>query len=456
MIKINSLNRLTIHLDHLIKGRLWLKVVIGLVLGAGLGVLINPATGILGQQTSLWLANWLDLPGQLFLRLVQMIMIPLIIASIITGIVSNSSDNIKSFGLKLLGYFLFTTAISIIIGLSLTLLIKPGKYIYTLGGFPNSGDESLSLEETTSLSENLPTSISKLIPNNPLESILTGEMLAVVIFTLIIGIAITQLQKNTAKPIIRFTEAIQKICMIIVSWAMLLVPFAVFGLMAALLSRIGLDIFIGLGYYMLVILLGLFVLFLFYMVLIVIIGKNPFTFLKAIREPQLLAFSTSSSAAVMPLSMKTADEKLGVSSNISDFVIPIGATINMDGTAMSQCATTLFMAQAYGMELSIVNLLLLTLTVVGASIGTPAIPGGGIIILASVLQSVGIPMGGIIVIVGLDRILGMFKTAVNVTGDLTACVVFDKYYGTGVKDAKETLIATEPLAAKSILDNKLR
>jgi len=214
---------------------------------------------------------------------------------------------------------------------------------------------------------------------------------------------------------------------------MLLVPYAVFGLMAALLSRIGLDIFIGLGYYMLVILLGLFILLIFYMVLLLVIGKNPLTFLKAIREPQLLAFSTSSSAAVMPISMKTADEKLGVSSNISDFVIPIGATINMDGTAMSQCATTLFMAQAYGMELSIVNLLLLTLTVVGASIGTPAIPGGGIIILASVLQSVGIPVGGIIVIVGLDRILGMFKTAVNVTGDLTACVIFDKFFGTGLK-----------------------
>jgi len=433
MLKIKSLNSLSVHLDRLIKGRLWLKVIIGLILGVGLGLVINPSTGLVAQKTSLWLANWLDLPGQIFLRLVQMIMIPLIIASIITGIVSNSIENIKSFGLKLLLYFLFTTTISIIIGITLTYIIKPGKYIYDLGGFPSNSEQSLSLEEKTSLQENLPTTISKLIPNNPLESILTGEMLAVVVFTLLIGIAITQLQTKTARPIIRFTEAIQKICMIVVSWAMLLVPYAVFGLMAALLSRIGLDIFIGLGYYMLVILLGLFILLIFYMVLLLVIGKNPLTFLKAIREPQLLAFSTSSSAAVMPISMKTADEKLGVSSNISDFVIPIGATINMDGTAMSQCATTLFMAQAYGMELSIVNLLLLTLTVVGASIGTPAIPGGGIIILASVLQSVGIPVGGIIVIVGLDRILGMFKTAVNVTGDLTACVIFDKFFGTGLK-----------------------
>lgn len=440
MLEFNTLNHLTVHLENLIKGRLWLKVIIGLVLGAGLGVLINPATDLVSTTFSETSANWLELPGQIFLRLVQMIMIPLIFASIITGIVSNTSENLKSFGLKLLLYFLLTTIVSIIIGLSLTLLMKPGQYIFELGGFPNSGDPLPISGAATDLTKNIPKAISNLVPNNPLESILTGEMLAVVIFTVIIGIAITQLNKDTANPIIRLTSAIQKICMIVVSWAMILVPYAVFGLMAALLSRIGLDIFIGLGYYMLVILLGLFLLLVFYMGLLLLIGRNPLTFLKAIREPQLLAFSTSSSAAVMPISMKTADEKLGVSSNISDFVIPIGATINMDGTAMSQCATTLFMAQAYGMELSMMNLLLITFTVVAASIGTPAIPGGGIIILASVLQSAGIPMDGIIVIVGLDRILGMFKTAVNVTGDLTACLVFDKFFGSKNNPQKQQII----------------
>ena len=263
-----------------------------------------------------------------------------------------------------------------------------------------------------------------------MESILTGEMLGVVIFTIIIGVAITQLKEGTARPIIRFSEAIQKICMIVVSWAMLLVPYAVFGLIAALLSRTGVDIFIGLGYYMAVVIVGLIILMVFYLVLLFIITKkNPFKFLRAIREPQLLAFSTASSAAVMPLSMKTADEKLKVSSNISDFVIPVGATINMDGTALFQCVTTLFMAQSYGIELTIMNLLLITFTVVAASIGTPAIPGGGVIILASVLQSAGIPVDGLIIIIGIDRILGMFRTAVNVTGDLTACLIFNKFYG---------------------------
>lgn len=358
-------------------------------------------------------------------------MIPLIFASIISGIVGNSSDNLKTFGVRLLVYFVFTTVVAISIGLFVTLIMKPGQYVFKLGGFPNSGKKLMETTEATNLTANIPETISNLIPNNPLESILTGEMLGVVIFTIIIAVAITQLKHDTARPIIRFTEAVQKICMIVVSWAMLLVPYAVFGLIAALLSKIGIEIFLGLGYYMLVVILGLVLLMVFYLLMVFgFTRQNPWQFLKLIREPQLLAFSTASSVAVMPVSMKTADEKLNVSSNISDFVIPIGATINMDGTALFQCVTTLFMAQAYGIELSMINLLLITSTVVAASIGTPAIPGGGVIVLASVLQSAGIPIDGLIIIIGIDRILGMFRTAVNVTGDLTATVIFNKFYGT--------------------------
>ena len=430
MLEFRPLNNLSIHLDRLIKGRLWLKVIIGLVLGVGVGAILNPSTGLLSENVSLRLADWLDLPGQIFMRLVQMIMIPLIFTSIISGIVSNTSKNLKSFGLRLLLYFVFTTTIAIIIGLAVTLILKPGQYIFTQGGFPNNGKDQLVANDQTNLIENIPNAISNLIPNNPLESILTGEMLGIVIFTIIIGVAITQLNDKTARPIIRFSEAVQKICMIVVSWAMMLVPYAVFGLIAALLSRTGVEIFLGLGYYMMVVILGLVILMTVYLLLVlIVVKKNPFKFLRAIKGPQLLAFSTASSAAVMPLSMKTADEQLGVSSNISDFVIPIGATINMDGTALFQCVTTLFMAQAYGIELSIINLILITVTVVAASIGTPAIPGGGVIILASVLQSAGIPIDGLIIIIGIDRILGMFRTAVNVSGDLTACLIFNKFYG---------------------------
>lgn len=200
MLEIRPLNTLSVHLEHLIKGRLWLKVIIGLVLGAGFGLLLNPSTGLVSGDLSIWLANWLDVPGQIFMRLVQMIMIPLIFASIISGIVSNTSGNLKTFGLRLLLYFVFTTAISIIIGLTVTLIMKPGHYIFKLGGFPNSTGEQIVPSEAPNLMENIPTAISNLIPNNPLESILMGEML---------GVAITQLHNETARPIIRFTEAIQ-------------------------------------------------------------------------------------------------------------------------------------------------------------------------------------------------------------------------------------------------------
>jgi Na+/H+-dicarboxylate symporter len=218
--------------------------------------------------------------------------------------------------------------------------------------------------------------------------------------------------------------------MIVVSWAMLLVPYAVFGMIAALMTTLGTKVLFGLGYYMLVVIGGLMILLVFYLTVVATLGKqNPLAFLKAVKDAQLLAFATASSAAVMPLSMEVADKKLGVKSSISDFVIPIGATINMDGTALFQCVTTIFMAQAYGIDLSMITIILMTFTIVGASIGTPAIPGGGVIILASVLGSTGIPTDGLIAIIGIDRILGMFRTSLNVTGDLTACVVFNRWFG---------------------------
>ncbi|MBQ0733705.1 dicarboxylate/amino acid:cation symporter [Aquimarina celericrescens] len=430
MIEITPLNDLTSHLRRLTKGKLWLQVILALLLGIGVGIILNPSLGIVAESFSDWLSNWLDLPGKVFLRLVQMVMIPLIFASIISGIVSNNPEQLKTMGLRLLIYFVFTTAVAIMIGAALTLLMKPGVLVNELGGLPGVEGEKIVTNGNLPDFQNIPQTISNLIPDNPLESILLGEMLGVVIFTIIIGVAITQLEESIALPIIRMIEAIQKICMIVVSWAMLLVPVAVFGLIAALLSDLGVEVLLGLGYYMIVVLLGLALLLVFYMAILVVIGRrNPIHFLKAAREPQLLAFSTASSAAVMPMSMKVADERLNVSSNISDFVIPVGASINMDGTALFQCTSALFIAQAYGIELSILNLLLITITIVGASIGTPAIPGGGVVILASVLQSTGIPTDGLIVIIGIDRILGMFRTTVNVTGDLVACVVFNKWFG---------------------------
>jgi len=427
-VPVEPLNRLVDYLSGLIQGRLWLKVIIGLLLGVICGFLINPDTELLSYSTSTILANWLDLPGNIFLRVVQMVMIPLIFSSIITGIVSNDSDDLKRMGGGLFLYFIITTFISITLAIVLSVIMEPGRMIYESGGFGGGVAETVGAQTASkaNLSE-IPKLISDLIPSNPLETILSNEMLGVVIFTVIVGLALTQMRDEATTQIIRLIESIQKICMVIVSWAMKLVPFAVFGLMAALVSRVGLEGLMGIGYYISVVLLGLGLLMIVYMIILSLFSRVKIsTFMSAARDPQLLAFSTASSAAVMPLSMEVADKKLGVSSKISDFVIPIGASINMDGTALFQCITALFMAQAYGIEMGLANLLLITVTLIGASIGTPAIPGGGVVILASVLGSAGIPTEGLIIVIGIDRILGMFRTAINVTGDLVACIVFDR------------------------------
>ncbi len=427
MVVIRPLNDLASYLNRLLHKRLWLQVIVAIILGLSAGLLLNPANGILDKAYAKPLSEWLNLPGSVFMRMVQMIMIPLIFTSILTGIVSNNSDQLKRMGTKLIAYFLTTTSIAITIGATVMLWWKPGLLINDLGGFlGNAEPESIGKMESSSV----PEAISNLIPSNPLAAFLSGEMLGVVIFTIIVAIAITQLREELAGPLVRVAEAIQKICMIVVSWAMLLVPYAVFGMMAALMITLGFEVLLGLGQYMLAVVVGLIILLMVYLIMVWVFGKmNPIKFLSAIREPQLLAFSTASSAAVMPLSMKAADKELGVASRISDFIIPVGATINMDGTALFQCATTLFLAQAYGIELTVVNLILLTVTVVGASVGTPSIPGGGVIILASVLSSAGIPTAGLVVIIGVDRILGMFRTTLNVTGDLVACLLFNRWFG---------------------------
>ncbi|MEQ8624418.1 MAG: dicarboxylate/amino acid:cation symporter [Vicingaceae bacterium] len=430
--ELKTLTSLNSYLQKLVEGKLWLKVIIALFLGVGLGLLLSPQNGWVSKTTADILGNWLALPGILFLKLVQMIMIPLIVASIIIGIASNDKENLKRLGGGVLLYFVSTTVISVTIGVVLSMLFRPGRFLHEQAIEEHEAALSLGSEnaELSFKLNEVPNMISNLLPDNPLASMVSGEMLSIVIFTVIIGIAVLSLPINFLRPVKLLLGAVQEICMIVVKWAMLLVPVAVFGLMAQLTSSVGLSSLAGLGYYVLVVLLGLLILVGIYLLIAALLGKtNPFRFLKKIKDVQLLAFSTTSSAAVMPLSLKTAEEDLELDTSISNFIIPIGATVNMDGTALYQTITTLFIAQAYGLEMSILNIIVIVITIVAASIGTPAIPGGGVVILASVLSSSGIPAEGIIIIIGVERLLGMFRTAVNVTGDLTACVVFDRFYG---------------------------
>jgi Na+/H+-dicarboxylate symporter len=216
--------------------------------------------------------------------------------------------------------------------------------------------------------------------------------------------------------------------MTVVRWAMWLAPFAVFGLLAQLTTKIGLNALLGMAVYVGTVLLGLLLLMLGYLVLLFVFARqHPLAFLRSAREVLLLAFSTSSSAAVMPLSIKTVEDKMGVRPSVSQFVIPLGATINMNGTALYQGVAAIFLAQVFGIDISTGGMLLIIVTAVGASIGSPATPGVGIVILALVLDSVGIPTAGIALIMGVDRILDMSRTAINVCGDLTACVLMNRW-----------------------------
>jgi len=428
------LKYLSSHLYVLVKGRLWVKVLLGLMAGIGTGILLGDPGNLVAPKTASVIGNWLALPGRIFLTLIQMIVVPLVFASVIRGLAASENlDQLKKLGSRVVLYFLFTTTVAITIGIVTATVINPGAYVDTsavdVASRAGGEGEVETLAEaggTTSLSE----SIVDLLPENPLVSMVEKEMLQVVLFAVILGLALIVMNPDQSRLVLDLLGALQEICMTVVRWAMVLAPFAVFGLMARITIRIGLDALLGMTAYVGSVLLGLVILLVFYLLLVALVGKkNPLVFLNQVREVQLLAFSTSSSAAVMPLSMKTAEEKLAVRPSIAQFLIPFGATINMDGTALYQGVATVFLAQVYGVELEISALLVIVVTAVGASIGTPATPGVGIVILATVLRGAGIPAGGVALIIGVDRILDMSRTMLNVTGDLTACAVMDRLVG---------------------------
>jgi len=436
-IQPESLVRLSGYLQNLIRGRLWLKILIGMFLGIGVGTVLGPSVRLVPPETARVIGNWLAIPGQIFLVLIQMIVIPLIFASLILGIASSENmEQLRKLGLRVVIYFLVTTAIAIIIGMGVTIIIQPGKFIpgellsATVGGGGLTEPPQPMAGPTL---EDLPQAIVRILPQNPLNAMVGGQMLQVVLFAIIFGLALVTLSPKQAEPLLSLLGSLQEVCMTVVKWAMLIAPFAVFGLLAQITTKIGIDVLAGMGVYVGTVLFGLLLLMLLYLIIVsTVAGKSPGKFLSAIREAQLLAFSTSSTAAVMPVSMKIAEEKLGVRPSVSQFVIPLGATINMNGTALYQGAAAVFLAQVFGVDLGIGQMLLIVVTTVGASIGTPSTPGVGIVILATVLSGVGIPPAGIALIIGVDRILDMSRTAINLTGDLVACTVMERWSGSEI------------------------
>jgi Na+/H+-dicarboxylate symporter len=420
-----SISRLTLRLTGFVRGRLWLQVLVAMFIGIATGMAIGPTGGWLAPQTALLVSNWLAIPGYLFLAMVQMIVIPLVVASIILGMTSSRDmQQLRSMGLRTGLFFLFTTVVAALIGVAVALAVEPGSYLQ-VAQLPVSAVVDAKVG-APSLST-LPSQIVRVVPTNPLQASVEQNMLQVVVFAIFVGVALVTMEGKLARPLIDLLGAVQEVSMVVVRWAMYLVPMAVFGLMTQLTARMGLDALLGMAVYVVTVLSALLLAFAFLMVIYALVRRrSPMAFLRGSRDVLLLAFSTSSSAAVMPLTIRTAEESLGVQKGVSRFVIPLGTTINMAGTALYQVIATLFLAQVYQVDVSLSGLLLVVVLAVGASIGSPGTPGIGIVILSMMLGTVGIPAEGIALIIGVDRVLDMSRTTLNVAGDLVAACVIDQ------------------------------
>ncbi|MGH7475071.1 MAG: dicarboxylate/amino acid:cation symporter [Longimicrobiales bacterium] len=405
--------------------QLYTKILIGLALGIVVGLAANVLELLWLQQ----LLRALEPIGTAFIRLITMIVVPLVVASLILGTASlGDIRKLGRIGGKTVVFYLGTTAIAVTIGLLLSNLVLPGSRIDPASrdrlsaAFAGEASERLTMAaESPSIGEVL----IGMIPTNPLQAAAEMNLLPLIVFTVIFGAAITLVAEERRRAVLGFFEGVNDAVMVIVDWVMRLAPYAVFALIAAVVGRFGFDLLRALMIYTLTVVAGLLLhAFGTYALLVRFLGRlNPLVFYRRIAEAPLVAFSTSSSNATLPVTIETAQEDLGISREVSSFVLPLGATINMDGTALYQAVATMFIAQIYGAHMGLADQLTIVMTATLASIGAAGVPSAGIIILIMVLQSVGLgahAAAGIALILGVDRILDMLRTAVNVTGDLTA------------------------------------
>ncbi len=417
------------------------KIIVGLAAGVVVGLVINhfraglvegaaerPALGAV--VTFLVEANWLV--GQVFLQCLRFIAVPIVLFSLVVGVASlGDLRKVGRIGGKTLLIYTGTTAVAVTIGLLLAGVVRPGRFIgdELRDQLVARGQAEVATREAAKAEfERRPIveQVRDLIPANPFAAIATAQMLQVIVAALAIGIGLTMIPRERAVVVLGFCEAMTDAIVALVHLVMRLAPFAVFALIVDQVAKLGLSVLAALGAYCLTLVLGLsIVLFVEYPVLLRAFAKiGPSRYFRAVAPAQLLAFSTSSSSATLPVTMDCVQNRLGVSERITSFVCPLGATVNMDGTAMYQGLATAFIAQMFHHDLSFVEQLTIVLTATLASIGTPGIPGAGVVMLIIVLESVGMPPAGIGVILGVDRLMDMCRTVVNVSGDaMTAAIV---------------------------------
>jgi Na+/H+-dicarboxylate symporter len=384
---------------------------------------------ILGIIVGWWLkekAEFLQIIGDLFIRLLKMIIIPLILASVVSGITQiGNIHNLGRIGLKTFIYYLVTTILAVTIGLILVNLIQPG-----------TGAELA--DKVTELPEHTAPSfiaiITDIIPENLFNSMAQDRVLQIIFFAILLGAALSSVGEK-GKSLVNLFEAFNAVMMKITNWIMHLAPIGVFALMAVTIGKTGLEAIKSLGLYMTTVGIGLFIhAFITLPVLLFIFGRyNPLKFIKDVFSAVATAFSTASSAATLPITMECLEENTGVSNKITSFVLPLGATVNMDGTALYEAVAAMFLAQAYGIELSFAQQLIIVLTATLASIGAAAIPSAGLITLVIVLKAVNLPLEGIGMILAVDRILDMCRTAVNVWGDSCGTTIIARLEGEKLK-----------------------
>ena len=399
------------------------RIILAMVLAMVGGILLKFINdgGYLGSLGELILVDFftegvLDVIGQIFIASLRLLIVPLVFFSLVCGVVSiSSSSRLGSISLKTLSLYLLTTAIAVSIALALALLFDPGVGI----------DLALPTTFESSSAPSLKDVLINIFPTNPIAAMAEGNMLQIIVFSILFGIALKSLGA-AGDPLKKSFELINDVILSLVRMLIELAPYGIFALLFSLFAVQGFGMIGDLAkYFFLLVFVLIFHAFVTYGSLIYVLGKlNPFKFFMKVRSLAVFAFSTSSSSATMPVTLDTVKNKLGVKPTIGSFTVPLGATINMDGTAIMQGIATVFISQAYNIDLNMIDYLMVILTATLASIGTAGVPGVGLIMLAMVLEQVGLPVEGIALIIGVDRLLDMTRTAVNVCGDaMVSCVV---------------------------------
>ncbi|QNB47317.1 cation:dicarboxylase symporter family transporter [Thermanaerosceptrum fracticalcis] len=390
--------------------KLTTKIFIGLLLGVIVGLVFSSSTAFIN--------TWIKPFGILFINLIKMIIVPIVFASLIVGSASvGDVRKLSRMGGKTLSYYLVTTALAVTIGLIIANIINPGMGLTLPANAKYAGKEAMPISQV----------LLDIFPTNPVKALVDANMLQIIVFAIFGGIGIT-LVGERGKPVLSFFDGFAEIMYKITAIIMEFAPYGVFALITPVVAANGPKVLLPLAAVITAVYLAciLHAVIVYSIVVKMLAGMSPFKFFKGFSPAMLIAFSTCSSSATLPVSMKSVEENLGVSKEVSSFVMPLGATINMDGTAIYQGVCAVFVAQVFGMDLTIGQMFTVILTATLASIGTAGVPGAGLIMLTMVLQSIGLPLEGIALIAGIDRILDMIRTTVNVTGDASAAVIINR------------------------------